>query len=212
LARLLWLPALLWVAWMERRVLARGEPLDPQWLDAARAVGVRDPARVRVQRVGQLPVRLPSGLRRALERTGLLPPVLAGMALRYGILLREDCRDDPELLLHELAHTAQYERLGGIGPFLRRYLVECCSAGYGASALEAEATALAKQSARSLMVEAVQRHTAYEEQMQNLAAEALAADEDIERTGEVYRAEDVHAWMTKLATTGSRTRPKPWRR
>lgn len=139
-ARLLWLPALAWVAWMERRVVVRGEPLDPRWLEAARALGVRRPERVRVHRVGQLPGHLPAGLRRALVRTGLLPPGLAGMALRYGILLREDCRDDATLLLHELAHTAQYERLGGIGPFLRCYLRECLGAGYGASQLEREAT------------------------------------------------------------------------
>lgn len=81
--------------------------------------------------------------------------------------------------------------------------------------LRARISALAKQSGRSahsLIVEAVERHAAYEEQMRSLVAEALAADQDIEATGEVYRAEDVHAWMTRLANAGSRTRPKPWRR
>lgn len=144
-AALLWLPALAWVAWMERLILRRGAPLDPGWLDAARALGVRHPERVRVHRVRQLPVRLPATLRRALVAAGWLPPALAGMALRYGILLREDCRGDGGLLLHELAHTAQYERLGGIGPFLRRYLAECCGPGYHESALEQEATALARR-------------------------------------------------------------------
>jgi len=40
----------------------------------------------------------------------------------------------------------------------------------------------------------------------------LAADADIERTGEVYRAEDVHAWLARLARDPSAKRPKPWRR
>ena len=81
--------------------------------------------------------------------------------------------------------------------------------------LRARVTSLAKQtgrSAHSLIVEAVERHAAYEEQMRSLVQEALAADAEIERTGEVYRAEDVHAWLGRLARGASATRPKPWQR
>ena len=81
--------------------------------------------------------------------------------------------------------------------------------------LRARINALAKQtgrSAHSLIIEAVERHAAYEEQMRSLVEEALAADADIERTGEVYRAEDVHAWLARLARDPSVKRPKPWRR
>ena len=66
--------------------------------------------------------------------------------------------------------------------------------------LRARLGSLAKQtgrSAHSLIVEAVERHTEYEEQMRGLVKDALAADRDIEKTGEVYRAEDVHAWMKR---------------
>jgi hypothetical protein len=48
--------------------------------------------------------------------------------------------------------------------------------------------------------------------MRSLVKEALAADADIEKTGEVYRAEDVHAWMNRLAVREAVARPKPWRR
>ena len=48
--------------------------------------------------------------------------------------------------------------------------------------------------------------------MQKLVREALAADADIEKTGEVYKAEDVHAWMQRLASEDSPARPKPCRR
>lgn len=68
------------------------------------------------------------------------------------------------------------------------------------------------RSAHSLIVEAVERHTDYEEQLQALVREAIAADARIEETGEVYRAEDVHAWMERLATTSKPPRPKSWRR
>lgn len=81
--------------------------------------------------------------------------------------------------------------------------------------LRARINALAKQtgrSAHSLIVEAVERHAAYEEQLRSLVEEALAADADIERTGEVYRAEDVHAWLARLVRDPAAKRPKPWRR
>jgi predicted transcriptional regulator len=81
--------------------------------------------------------------------------------------------------------------------------------------LRARLGALAKQtgrSAHSIIVQAIETHTAYEEQLRNLVREALAADVDMEKTGEVYRAEDVHAWMARLATDGSVPRPKTWRR
>jgi predicted transcriptional regulator len=81
--------------------------------------------------------------------------------------------------------------------------------------LRARIHALAKQSGRSahsLILEAVERHADYEEQMRSLVKEALAADEEIERTGEVYRADDVHAWVERLARGHDPARPKPWRR
>ncbi|GIK34714.1 MAG: hypothetical protein AMXMBFR45_10220 [Gammaproteobacteria bacterium] len=68
------------------------------------------------------------------------------------------------------------------------------------------------RSAHSLIVEAVERHADYEEQLQALVQEAIVADIRIEETGEVYRAEDVHAWMERLATKPRTARPKPWRR
>jgi predicted transcriptional regulator len=81
--------------------------------------------------------------------------------------------------------------------------------------LRARLGSLAKQtgrSAHSLIVEAVERHAAYEEQLRSLVKEALAADADIEKTGEVYRAADVHAWMNRLAPGEAGGRPKPWRK
>jgi predicted transcriptional regulator len=81
--------------------------------------------------------------------------------------------------------------------------------------LRSRLSALAKQtgrSAHSLIVEAIERHAAYEEQMRDLIKEALAADTEIESTGEVYRAEDVHAWMKRLSIDPAAKRPKPWQR
>lgn len=82
-------------------------------------------------------------------------------------------------------------------------------------ALKARVAALAKKTGRSphsVIVEAVERHTAHEEKMEAFVKAALEADEEVERTGEVYRAEDVHAWLERLATRKKTPRPKPWRR
>ena len=81
--------------------------------------------------------------------------------------------------------------------------------------LRARIHELAKQSGRSahsFIIEAVERHADYEEQMRSLVTEALAADDGIKRTGEVYRADDVHAWVERLARNQDAARPKPWRR
>ncbi|HEV2285553.1 MAG TPA: ribbon-helix-helix protein, CopG family [Steroidobacteraceae bacterium] len=81
--------------------------------------------------------------------------------------------------------------------------------------LKARVTALARKtgrSAHSFIVEAVERHTQREERVYDFVKEALAADGDIERTGEVYRAEDVHAWLERLAKGEKPSRPKPWQR
>jgi predicted transcriptional regulator len=81
--------------------------------------------------------------------------------------------------------------------------------------LRARLSTLAKQtgrSAHSLIVEAVERHAAYEEQIRSLVKDAIAADAEIDETGDVYRAADVHAWMQRLAVDGKATRPKPWQK
>ena len=63
-----------------------------------------------------------------------------------------------------------------------------------------------------LMLEAIERETAREERMEAFVKEALAADRAIEKTGEVYAARDVHAWLLRLASGTKARRPRPWRR
>jgi hypothetical protein len=48
--------------------------------------------------------------------------------------------------------------------------------------------------------------------LRGLVKDALAADRDIEKTGEVYRAEHVHAWMKRLAVDDAAPRPAPLRK
>jgi predicted transcriptional regulator len=80
--------------------------------------------------------------------------------------------------------------------------------------LKARIARLAKKTGRTshgFMVEALERQTAREERMEAFIKEALDADRQIEAGGDVYAAEDVHAWMERLARGERAARPKPWR-
>jgi len=81
--------------------------------------------------------------------------------------------------------------------------------------LRARLRAIAKETDRSvhsIIIEAVEKHAAYEEQMRNLVKEALAADAEIGRTGETYHAEEVHAWARRIAQGVASPKPEPWRK
>ena len=105
-----------WAAEEEQRVLREGVPLTAPQMDDARAVGVREPERVRLLRVEEIPFPKDPLLRAAAKTVHFLSPETSALALQYGILIRWDCWDNRHILAHELAHTAQYERLGGILP------------------------------------------------------------------------------------------------
>jgi len=132
-----------WIEAQERRILAEGSPLDRVSLEDARLIGVTSPERVRLLRVLRVP--LPGGdIVATLARwVGMPGEHTAGLTARYGIFIRGDVWNDRRLIAHELAHTSQYERLGGVRPFLRQYLRECLSSGYAAAGLELEAIAAA---------------------------------------------------------------------
>jgi len=129
-------------AWAEReeaKALRAGTPLDVTQLADAARIGVAYASRIRLQRVDRMPWPLPRRAADFLERRGVIPARIAGLTLRYAIFIREDSWADCRLLAHELAHTAQYERLGGFRPFLTRYLEEWWTAGYPHGELEREA-------------------------------------------------------------------------
>jgi len=81
--------------------------------------------------------------------------------------------------------------------------------------LKARIARLAKATGRSphnLMIEALEREVTRVEKMKAFVQAALAAKADIEAGGAVYRADDVHAWMERLAKGEKPPRPAPWRR
>ncbi len=128
-----------WAEGLEARILREGVPLTIEETADARALGVREPERVRLLSLASVPVPDDLILRAAAAAVQFITPATRGLALRYGIFVRSDCWRERRLIAHELAHTEQYERLGGIEPFLRRYLGECLTIGYPAAPMEQEA-------------------------------------------------------------------------
>jgi hypothetical protein len=132
-----------WAARQEKWILRNGVPLSEQEIVDARAAGVQHPEHVRLLRVDAIPTPAHPMLRAASGAINFLTGAPRGLTLRYGIFVRSDCWRDRALIAHELVHTAQYQRLGGIVPFLRKYLFECLTIGYPEAPMEQEAITVA---------------------------------------------------------------------
>ncbi|RYD36228.1 MAG: hypothetical protein EOP87_05875 [Verrucomicrobiaceae bacterium] len=125
-----------WAEDQQRRILLEGRPLGPVELEFAGSLGIRHAEQVRVLEVERIPLPVPAFLVDLAEGCGL--PVFApgGMALGLGVYLLHGQEGS---LPHELVHVAQYGRMGGIGAFMRTYLLQCLTEGYAGAELEREA-------------------------------------------------------------------------
>ena len=132
--------AVQWAAEQQERILGEGVPLSVREMADALKAGVKDPERIRLLEVEIIPSPSHPVLVAAYQQINVAPAAPRGLTLHYGIFVRSDYWRDRALILHELVHTAQYERLGGIVPFLRQYFLECATVGYNKSALEKEAS------------------------------------------------------------------------
>jgi hypothetical protein len=127
-----------WARQQEDLILEQGVPLNAWEQQVSQRLGVLHPDKVRLLQVAQVPMPEEIDLRAAASTAGLVAGDSAGMALRYGIFIREDFWREREIIAHELVHTAQCERMGW-EPFLRQYLTECLLSGYPQAPLEQEA-------------------------------------------------------------------------
>ena len=114
-------------------------------MEDAKSVGVKYPERVRIYEVSQIPIPKHPILKAAAEVTQLISPATIGISLRYGIFIHNNFSKDRYIIVHELVHTMQCEKIGGFSPFLRKYLWECIEIGYPEAPLEQEAVRIAKE-------------------------------------------------------------------
>jgi hypothetical protein len=131
-----------WATEEEQMILRDGVSLSEKEVGDARAIGAQSPDRIRLLQVEMIPRPSQPQLKTACDAIDFLTPATRGLTLGCGIFIRSDCWRDRSLVVHELAHVAQYERMGGILPFLRRYLFECLTMGYAAAPLELKAIAV----------------------------------------------------------------------
>jgi len=128
-----------WAEEQEQRIISNGKVLSEQLISDANMVGVSEPTQVRILLVDVIPLPEDPILQYACEKTHLISKSTAGLTLRHGIFIRSDCKHDRRLHVHELAHVAQYERLGGVQQFLQQYLYEVMNIGYPEAPMEQEA-------------------------------------------------------------------------
>lgn len=131
--------AVLWVTEQEQRILMYGTPLSAAQIADAKIIPVKYPERVRLLRVNQIPLPEDPESKSAAQILKVITPDTMGLTLQYGIFIRDDFWDNRAIIVHELVHTAQYERLGGRQQFLKQYLTECIRFGYPNTPLEQEA-------------------------------------------------------------------------
>jgi hypothetical protein len=134
-----------WAKAQERFILEHGAPLGPRHITDARRAGVRDPSRVRVLVVNRIPLPEDKALAQAAQRTQIITDACRGIAIGYGIVIRADCWQNRELVVHQLVHVAQYERSGSLEKFVREYLCERRGASFGVGLLEEEARRVASE-------------------------------------------------------------------
>ena len=127
-----------WAQSQETVILATGRALTATESGLAVAVGVREPDRVRILIVQQLPQPQHAALRAAANQTGLLGPAIAGVTFGHGIYIRGRAISN-RLVSHELRHVHQYEEAGSIAAFLATYLEQIVTFTYAHAPLELDA-------------------------------------------------------------------------
>ena len=137
-----------WILEQEGVILKKGTPLTTSELDDARFAGVAEPGRIRLLRVETIPIPAHPLIRAAAQAMGLNTSLTPCFTARYGIFIRSNVWGQRWWVAHELAHTAQYERLG-IRPFIECYLYQCLAVGYPSAPMEQEAIGVADRICRS---------------------------------------------------------------
>ncbi|MCX9157312.1 hypothetical protein OPU71_14380 [Niveibacterium sp. 24ML] len=127
----------------EAEVLAAGRPLSDAERELARSLGVAAPEKVRIEVRQRFPMPEDPRLLEIARELGLIfgTDEEAGRTQGYAILVKPGFTESRRVISHELVHVAQYERLGGVAPYARQYLIEMLALGYGRSPLEQEAYA-----------------------------------------------------------------------
>lgn len=134
-----------WAKREEDRVFKNGIALSPPQIQLARQACVQHPEKVRILEVSSVPFPSDAALQQAAVNTGILTNLNDAVTFGYGICLRKDQVNNRCLLARELVLVACHEQLGGIEPFLRKYLQQVIVNGADLAPMEIEAAEVAER-------------------------------------------------------------------
>ncbi len=131
--------AIQWAAEEEAYALKHGDPLNEAELAYAKKIGVNFPEQVRLLKVASMPSPTNPFLKKAADEMGNQLSNADGLTFNKAIFIKQNCWRNLRLIVHELAHTAQYERGGGLS-LLRQFISEYSE--YPNGSLEKEAISI----------------------------------------------------------------------
>lgn len=138
--------ALQWAETQEALILKYGAPLRAAQIVDAQRAGVQDIESVRVLVVDRIPLPNDVELAEATRHAQIITEASRCITVGHGIIIRADCWQNRELLLHALVHVAQCERSGGLKSFVDEYLTDRATcANFSVGSLEDEARQLARE-------------------------------------------------------------------
>lgn len=129
-----------WVEQQQSIITAKGTALTAVEQHLARQVGVMHPERIYLYEVAAIDRPNQPELAALCEQFGFLTEDTIGLALGYGIYIKQGYLTT-RLLSHELRHVYQYEQAGSPEAFLSRYIGEIMQFGYLDAPLEIDARA-----------------------------------------------------------------------
>ena len=131
--------AVAWTQQQEQEIFEKGLPLSNSQIEDARKLSVKNPEKIRLLCVDQIPLPEDSELKSTNQLLKLITSDTIGLTCQYGIFIRKDYWNHRETVAHELVHVSQYERFESIHEFLSRYIPECIESEYPNGPLEQEA-------------------------------------------------------------------------
>lgn len=134
-----------WVKSQEAHILQHGQELTVNQKIDAYLIGITHIHQVRILEVENIPMPQNTTIQQLGKSIGLLSSRTIGTAYGYGIYIKKGYANSRQLIAHELVHTLQQERMGGIEAFLKQYLLECVEVGYPNGQLEIEAHTIAEE-------------------------------------------------------------------
>lgn len=138
-AEMLLKPLVSWFAYHQTVALNTGIKLRNSESQLAELIGCQDPNIVRLVYCNEMPVVKSKALKDAFSQYDFNIGDASGLCLGYGIFIHKSKKGDGRILAHELTHTMQFERFGGIAGFLNEYISQFLKFGYDRMPLEKEA-------------------------------------------------------------------------